>query len=200
MIKKKRHYISAIADILPTCTRQNIALRGHRKRDESLNRGKFLEIVSLVSMFDPVVANRLQRGPQNALYMPHNSFINIMASLVRKQICTSVERTGYFSLLVDETKDLSKDEQMSICIHPDNSKIDEPFLNFVVIPNLTAEYLSQYIVCTLALFNLNLSSIVSLGYDGASVMSGSVSGVQSHIRELVPDATYIHCHAHCSTC
>lgn len=119
-----------------------------------------------------------------------------MASLVRKQICTSVERAGYFSLLVDETKDLSKDEQMSICIRfidPDDSKIVERFLTFVVAPNLTAEYLSQYIVNTLALFNLNLSSMVSQGYDGASVMSGCVSGVQSRIRELVPHAIYIHC-------
>ena len=102
MIKKNRHYISAIADILLTCTRQDIALRGHRETDESLNRGNFLEIVSLVSRFDPVVANRLQRGPQNALYTSHNiqnTFINIMASLVRKQICTSVERAGYFHYL-----------------------------------------------------------------------------------------------------
>ena len=39
--------------------------------------------------------------------------------------------------------------------------------------------------------------MVFQGYDGASVMSGCVSGVQSHIRELVPNAIYIHCHAHC---
>lgn len=60
MIKKNRHYISAIVDMLLTCTRQDIALRGHRETDESLNRGNFLEILSLVSRFDPVVANRLK--------------------------------------------------------------------------------------------------------------------------------------------
>ena len=110
MVKKNKHYVQAIADVLLTCTRQDIA---HRETDQSLNRGNFLE------RFDPIVANRLQRGPQNALYTSHNiqnTFINIVATLVRKRICTSIERAGYYSLLVDETKDLSKDEQMSICI------------------------------------------------------------------------------------
>lgn len=77
------------------------------------------------------------------------------------------------------------------------SKIIERFLTFIVAPSLTAEYLVQYITDTLSLFNLNLSSMVSQGYDGAAVMSGCVSGVQTRIRELVPHAIYIHCHAHC---
>ena len=39
--------------------------------------------------------------------------------------------------------------------------------------------------------------MVSQGYDGAAVMSGCVSGVQKRIRDLVPQAIYVHCHAHC---
>ena len=40
--------------------------------------------------------------------------------------------------------------------------------------------------------------MVSQGYDGASVMSAwCISGVQQRIRELVPQACYIHCYAHC---
>ena len=35
--------------------------------------------------------------------------------------------------------------------------------------------------------------MVSQGYDGASVMSGCISGVQKRIRHLVPQACYIHC-------
>ena len=62
---------------------------------------------------------------------------------------------------------------------------------------MTAEHLTQYILDTLSLYNLDVSSIVSQGYDGAAVMSGCVSGVQKRIRELVPQAIYVHCHAHC---
>ena len=34
------------------------------------------------------------------------------------------------------------------------------------------------------------------GYDGASVMSGHVSGVQTRIRKVNPNAVYVHCRPH----
>ena len=37
---------------------------------------------------------------------------------------------------------------------------------------------------------------MSQGYDGASVISGNCSGVQARIREVEPQAIYIHCNAH----
>ena len=35
------------------------------------------------------------------------------------------------------------------------------------------------------------------GYDEASNMSSDVAGVQAHIKEVAPLATYIHCNGHC---
>ena len=73
--------------------------------------------------------------------------------------------------------------------------IVERFLTFVVVPQLTAEQNTVLIPFP------SLTSLChqwfSQGYDGAAVMSGCVSGVQQHIREVVPHAVYIHCHAHC---
>ena len=88
---------------------------------------------------------------------------------------------------------------MSISVRyfdPDTPTIHEHFLSFVFVSSLKADNLSQYIVSTLSLFNVDLSSIVSQGYDGAVVMSGCGSGVQKGIRELAPQAIYVHCHAH----
>ena len=126
--------------------------------------------------------------------------INIMGSIIRQHISTSVQKAKYFSLFINETKDRSKNKQMSICLQyldAESSEIVERSLTFVLAPCLTAEYLAQYIVNTPSQFNINLSSMVSQGYDGATDMSGSVSGIQKCIRELVPQAVYIHCHAHC---
>ena len=202
-IKNNRHYITAVSDVLLTCCKMEIALRGHCETAESLNRGNFFEILLLLSRYDSTVQDRLQKGPRNALYTSHdiqNTIIHIMSQIVHQKISNDVHRAGYYSILVDETKDISKKEQMSIAIQyvdPDSSNIVEHFLTFVIAPNLTAEHFSQYIVDTLSLYNINLSSMVSQGYDGASVMSGCISGVQKRIRDLVPQACYIHCHAHC---
>ena len=72
----------------------------------------------------------------------------------------------------------------------------------IVMPFMTRGSLLSYLkkerhLDTLTLYNLDVNMIVSQGYDGASVMNGCCSGVQQRIRELVPQAIYVHCHAHC---
>ena len=62
---------------------------------------------------------------------------------------------------------------------------------------MNAEGLSDYIIGTLKEYDLDPALIVSQGYDGASVMSGSCSGVQQRIKMIAPNATYVHCYAHC---
>ena len=87
---------------------------------------------------------------------------------------------------------------MSIVIrYVECNSVVEHFLTFVLATDLDAQHLSKYILDTLALYNLDVNKIVSQGYDGASVMSGSCGGVQQRIREIAPHAIYIHCHAHC---
>ena len=68
MIKKNRHYIQAVSDVLLTCCKQNIVIRGHRETDESMNRGNFLEILELLSRYDSIVDDRLRKGPRNSLF------------------------------------------------------------------------------------------------------------------------------------
>jgi hypothetical protein len=43
---------------------------------------------------------------------------------------------------------------------------------------------------------LSWSKCVAQCYDGASVMSGSLRGVQARIKEIAPHIIYIHCHTH----
>ena len=181
-IQRNRHYIKTVAEVLLLCSKQEIAFRGHDESSESHNKGNFKEILSLVAKHDPVVAERLFHGPRNAVYTSpkmQNDIINIMARIVRQKICTSVQEAGFYSILADETKDMSKQEQLSIVIrYVHGTSVVERFLTFVIASDLTAEHLSKYILDTLALHNLDVSMIVSQGFDGASVMSGRCSDVQ----------------------
>lgn len=60
-----------------------------------------------------------------------------------------------------------------------------------------AENLSIYILDTLKKYGLDPKMIVSQEYDGASVMSGTNSGVQKRIKQVAPQAEYVHCYAYC---
>ena len=60
-----------------------------------------------------------------------------------------------------------------------------------------AESLTNIILDVLLRLDLPLCNIVGQAYDGASVMSGNISGVQQRIVEKALMAGYVHCNAHC---
>ena len=57
--------------------------------------------------------------------------------------------------------------------------------------------MSSYILSVIEENGFDTKWLVSQGYDGASVMSGKNNGVQKRIKEVAPQAMYVHCHAHC---
>jgi len=104
-----------------------------------------------------------------------------------------------FALLVDDTKDISKTEQTSIVLRyfdKSNNSIIERFLGFFQPNGLDAESLVICITDALKKHNVNINNCIAQAYDGASVMSGDIGGVQRKIQELVPHAIYVHCYAH----
>ena len=135
---------------------------------------------------------RLTGGPRNATYTSpevQNLLLNIMATMVWKKICNAVQSAGPFSLLADESKDVSKTEQLTVALrYVDVScgSIHEHFLTFVPTTNFSAQSLSKYLLDTLKEHQLNPKQMVSQGYDGASEMSGRCSGVQECIRAVAP--------------
>ena len=138
------------------------------------------------------------------LYIRHmvsknDELLHILAKNVRKMICEELKTAGYYSIIVDESRDLAKKEQMSFVVRYFNlndRKIHERFLSFSQAKCLDAASLSEYIKSFITEFDFDPKKLVSQGYDGASVMSGQYTGVQARVREFCPYAVYIHCHAH----
>ena len=105
LVKKNRHYIKTIAEILLLCSKQDLAFRGHDESANSRNKGNFKEILSLVTKHDPIVKDKLVHNLRNATYTSpeiQNNIINIMASMVRKEISTAVQKAGCYSIVADE--------------------------------------------------------------------------------------------------
>ena len=121
--------------------------------------------------------------------------VRVIGEKIRSIIISEVGEARYFSVLVDETKDLSKKEQLAILIrYVHDGIIKERAIGTYHMMDLTAESLAQKIIKELS--SLDIQLCVAQCYDGASVMRGNVRGVQALIREKVPHAAYIHCHAH----
>ena len=99
--------------------------------------------------------------------------------------------------MADETKDVSKTEQLSVIVRFYlNGKVHERFLGFRPANLLDATSLLTYIKETLSKCSINMQNCIAQTYDGANVMKGSVSGVQTLFRKDVPQAIYTHCVNH----
>lgn len=92
-------------------------------------------MLHLLGKFDGTVSKKLSSGPGNAKYVHHdiqNELIDIMACILREQVSNEVKLGEHFTLMVDETNDVSKKEQISIVLcYIHNDDIHEKFLDFV---------------------------------------------------------------------
>jgi len=76
--------------------------------------------------------------------------------MVREQILDVVKLAKYFSLLVDESKDISKKEQISIVLRFfDGSKVHECFVEFKPSHGLDAKSLSDLLIEALRRYGLD---------------------------------------------
>ena len=201
-ITDNQKYIKTLGEILCLTATQNIAQRGHRESSDSENRGNFLEILELVSKHDQSVRTRLEDQAKNAKYTSshiQNEMISILAGMVRDEIIKEVKESEQFSVIVDETKDVKKKEQMSFVLrYFYNGMVHESFLEFQEAERLDAAGLTEKIIDCLERHGLNYKeNLVGQGYDGAAVMSGKHSGVRARIRDVASHAFYVHCSEHC---
>jgi hypothetical protein len=190
------------------CGRQGLALRGHRDSgpltlEEPLNNdGNFRALLRFkVHSGDQELANHLKMAAENATYLSPSTQNEIVAAcngLILAKLVERVNSAKGFTVLADETTDISGTEQFSLCaryVDPDGN-IREDFLQFVPVTDVSGEGLASVIVNSLTEFGLNLAYLRGQGYDGAGAMSGKLNGVQARIRSMYPLAVYVHCASH----
>ena len=101
--------------------------------------------------------------------------------MVLEVILESVKSSFYFAILADEAKGVRKTEQLPLVIlFYDDISFCICFLEFIPMDKLDAENIAGAILSELDIFGLDYrSSLVGMGFDGASVMSGRVKVFRS---------------------
>ncbi|CAF4282758.1 unnamed protein product, partial [Rotaria sordida] len=153
---------------------------------------------------DQTLQTHLQRHQKNATYMSptiQNELTSICASFVRKHLLKElIDQNKFFAIIADETSDVSGTEQLSISIRYVSEEndicIEENFLGFAALSDLTAVGITQSIVTFIKNCGLKIENNRGQGYDGASVVAGKLGGVQKLIKDIAPRAVYIHCSNH----
>ncbi len=199
-VDKNRNVISSLCKVTTFLARQNLAFRGHDESENSSNKGNYLELIQLISVFDSNIASYLKENKRYSRYTSpaiQNEIISILAQVMRDEIISEIKEAGIFSMMLDEMSDVSKDEQLSFVFrYALWGEIFESFLTFKNVASTTGEVLFDTVDMTLKEFKLQLSNLRGLGTDGAANMRGKYQGLKTRISQANPIVKSVHCACH----
>ncbi len=207
--QKNREILFRLIDITVYLARQGLAFRGHDESSTSSNRGNFLELVHLLAEYDSVLRMHLEciqitqsqkKKPQVTLLSnrTQNDLIRSLGTQVRNVILKEIKEAKIFSILLDETTDVSQSEQVSFVVRFfHDMQIKERFIQVCQVKSTTGQDLEEVVMALLSENGLNAENIRGQGYDGAANMSASYKGLQARLQRQNEKALFVHCHAHC---
>ena len=200
-IANNRLRVKATIEVVRWLAFQGCAFRGHDESSSSINRGNFLELLELLASNNEKVGELvLDKAPKNACYTSpdiQKEILQVFATRVKNEIRKEIG-DAKFCIIVDEARDESKKEQMSIVLRfvDQDGILRERFFGLVHVSDTAALTLKKSIYFVLSNHNLDIQNIRGQGYDGASNMRGEWNGLQALILKDCPYAYYIHCLAH----
>ncbi|XP_023756728.1 uncharacterized protein LOC111905268 [Lactuca sativa] len=198
--KNNRLRLKATIYVLHWCAFQGVAYRGHDEGTDSINKGNFRQMLKAISDFNTKMEELFRIDPKYASYISpsiQKEVLNLISTRARRMICAEIDGEK-FCLVVDEARDQSNKEQMSIVLRFLNKDgfVMERFFGLVHVPHTTTQTLKNAIYYVMSNNNLDLKSIRGQGYDGASNMQGHFKGFQALISNDCPYVYYVHCFAY----
>ncbi|ESR44381.1 hypothetical protein CICLE_v10013598mg [Citrus x clementina] len=200
-LMKQEQHIQTMYSRHSNQTRSEYRARLQASIDCSSNRGNFLELLKfLADHNEDIKAVTLENAP---------SFFKVTCPDTQKDIVSAcaIETTNaiiremgdaFFSILVDESRDVSIKEQMVIVLRYVNisGQVVERFIGIEQVGSTTAQSLKEAIDRLFSRHGLSMSRVRGQGYDGASNMQGEFNGLKTIILRENECAYYIHCFAH----
>lgn len=199
-VTKNREILSKIIDCIKFCGHFELPLRGHDKNDSSDNVGVFKGLINFASNLDSSLRNHLEsnsvfKGTSKTI---QNEILNCILDVCRDHISSEINQTSFVSVMADDTTDISEQTQMVIVFRYELCQsVYERFWGFFRPENQTADGLSKCLLNEInKIVKNDTSKLIAQTYDGANVMRGETGGVQTKLKQIFPNAHFVHCYAH----
>lgn len=184
--------------------RQGLALRGRYKTADSSDKkggeidSNFIQLLRTRAEDNPGILKWMDKA-QNKFTSPdiQNEMLGIMALHILRDVSSEISGKWY-TIMVDETTDLSNTEQLICCLRYVDSDLEvhEEVIGLYSLDSTSAEMITATIEDVLLCLNLRIDNCRGQCYDGASSMSGAKSGVAARLTALEAKAVYTHCYGH----
>lgn len=197
-IKEKennRQLLMKIIENIQFLARQGLPLRG----DGDDTSSNFYQLMKLRGNDDDRIKEWMNKK-MNKYTSPEiqNEILQIMGSDILNKIADTLHKTPFFTVMVDETADISNKEQVVVCFRwvSDTLDVHEDFVGLWKTKNLEANSIVQIIKEVLVMLNLSIHKCRGQCYDGAWAMCGKHKGVSKQILDIENRAVFTHCYGH----
>ena len=104
----------------------------------------------------------------------------------------------FFAILVNETADISRTEQMCLTLRTCNETLEaeEVVFGLYSLPRCDSETITSAIPDVLLRLSISIQDSPGQRYDGAPAMSAQLTGLTARIVQLQSKAIYTHCQMH----
>ena len=184
----------SVVEVIKFLFKQNLLLRGHRGDFSSRNQGNFLETLKLLTKYNAVIKEyisiiQLSSKCMTTYLSPtiQNELIELLGKKVKHLILEGIKAAKHFSILLDNTPDVSHIDQMALIVRyvkvdSNEVQIKESFLNFFPLRKKNADEITKSILDELQQNGLDIMMCRGQAYDNVSTMAGICSGVQCRIK------------------
>ena len=108
-----------------------------------------------------------------------------------------LEQCSFFSLMIDESTDIATTQTLIVYIRfVSNGEVTTRFLELSKLAGGTAEQILDCVVEIMETRHLPVEKLFGIATDGASVMTGTCSGVTTRMKKKNPFILSMHCIAH----
>ncbi|EDS30272.1 conserved hypothetical protein [Culex quinquefasciatus] len=168
--QKNRAIISRLIDVVKVLSKGGKPFRGHSEREDSQEKGLFLELVNLLAKYDPLLKNHIETGPKNALYLSNkiqNDLISAQHNVIFRKLKVKL-RGKQITLIADETSDVGHHEQLSVVVrYEDNGVPVETIVGVYRITKTDAETIFTKICEVVVSLGLTWGQIDAVCFDGS---------------------------------
>lgn len=149
-VERNTKALSSIIDALQFTITQGIAQRGHHwNKDTKRENGNFRMLVDLIANYSlELNAHLLNSAKMHVTCPPRFKMSSSQfGNLVRQSIVKECNESLFWSVMADETTDVSTIEQVSICVRyvrvrDEELEVCEEFLGFASVLSTTAEVIT----------------------------------------------------------
>ncbi|XP_063289993.1 zinc finger MYM-type protein 1-like [Pelobates fuscus] len=201
-VDRNRHILSKLIDCIRFCGTFELSLCGTKKSEWSSNNGVYLELVDFVASIDTAMEQHLKTSAvfKGIFKTIQNELLDCMFDVIRQVILQELKEAEFIAVQVNEITNMVIRTQSALVyryIH--KNKVIERFFGFTAVEGSYAETTAASVLENLTMVfpePNDKKRLIAQSYDGISMRHGESGGLQKKVKDIYPNAHYVHCYAH----